>query len=73
MPFEGVEELLACTRVESVHKTMISRSSSLSMREFLDDVIGSENAVVVGGINSEIERLIEVPKITIDEDGSRSN
>lgn len=47
-------ELLSCTRVESVHKTMISRSS-LSMREFLDDVIGSENAAVVGGIKSEIE------------------
>lgn len=49
-----MEELLSCVRVESVHKTMISRSS-LSMREFLDDVIGSENAAGVGGIKSEIE------------------
>lgn len=67
-----MEELLSCTRVESVHDTMISRNN-LSMREFLDDVIGSENAAVVGGIKSEIERLTEVSKITIDEDGSRSN
>lgn len=50
-----MEELLSCNKVESVHKTMISRSS-LSMRGFLDDVIGSENAAVVGGIKSGSER-----------------
>lgn len=65
-----MEELLSCVRVESVHKTMVSRSS-LRMREFLDDVIGSENAAGVGGIKSEIEGC-EVPKIKIDEHGHKA-